>query len=487
MTPEYASPEQMRGQRIGAPSDVYSLGVLLYKLLTGTLPYEFKSKAPYDIVQAVCEQQPLPPSSVVGSERLDGDLDDLILKSLQKDPDDRYPTARQFSEDISLYLEGLPIKARKASVISAGSQFLKRNRVYALASLTACLLLALGGLAWILYPVKADMMANPGITTEVLTLGNANGGTFDSEAYSLYLRAQHLWGLRLVRATREAIPLYEEAIVRDPNFSLAYSGLANSYFLLSVWGGMEPDEGFGKARHAAQKAIELAPDNAQGHLSMAMVEWLHEWNWAAADAEFKKANELGHNYALAPHWYGLFLAEMGKFDEAIASISRAIEMEPLSLPINGDLGRVLYYARRYPESLFQFRKVLDLNPKYTGFGGELIELYEATNMTREWASHFRPSLKENPELRKAFESGGIVGFWRKHLQLYGSEFDYYFSPAKHTLSPKEMDAAFACLEQMYRSRSSRLPQINVNPRFDAVREDPRFHDLLVRMNLSTQP
>jgi tetratricopeptide (TPR) repeat protein len=288
----------------------------------------------------------------------------------------------------------------------------------------------------------------------------------------------------------QAAEMFRQALEKDPNYSLAYSRLSSSYSLLSVWSALSPRDAFPAARSAAEQAIKICPESAEGHLSLAIVFWLYEWDWPAADREFKMAIELDSNYTLAPHWYGLFLAEMGRFEEAVASEKRALEIEPLSVPINADLARVFFYARRYVEANEQYQKTIEINPNSGGYYGELLEFYEVTGMSKEWYHLITKSFggKIPTALERAYQTGGIRGFRRKAFQLSPTSFDdaweYYFSPAH---SPTEINAnreAFELLDKAISARNHRIAQIKVSPRFDYLRADPHFKELLQRMNLA---
>jgi serine/threonine protein kinase len=505
MTPEYASPEQMRGERVTKASDIYSLGVLLYELVTGHRPYNFDSKSPYEIVQAICEEEPIRPSLAVSSnfqvgkppianrKSFKNDLDNIILKSLRKEPKRRYTSVREFSEDIRRLLEGSPVSARQDTVFYRGAKLFERYRTSVLSAVAVTFVFLLIGFSLNFYSGRADLRESSSSKSPDNAIPNSiterqRSGTVNAEAYNLYLKGQHLWNQRSVETHLQAADLFQQAVEKDPEYALAYSGLANSYSLLSVWSNMPPKEAFPKARAAAEKAVALDPDLAEGHLSLAMVFWLYEWNWQAADREFKRAIELDSNYTLAPHWYGLFLAEMGRFEEAVAAENRALEIEPLSIPINADLARVLFYARRYKESAAQYRKTIELNPNFKAFYAELFELYEAARMTREWYDLMQQTDSfKDAALKKAFQTEGLDGYRRKAFKLYSktkvSEWHHYFTRAQDYALLDKKDKAFELLNQAFEARDHRMAQIKVHPKLDNLRSDSRFIELLKRMNL----
>jgi len=187
--------------------------------------------------------------------------------------------------------------------------------------------------------------------------------TTDLTAYELYLKGRLLWEKRGGDNLRQAIAFYEQAIARDPNYALAYSGLAEAYIILPWYTPTAPQEAFPKAKAAALKALQLDDKLAEAHtgLARALVE---SYDMAGSIREFQRAIALNPNYANAHHWYGAILGALGRFDEAIAEGKRAIELDPLSSIINADLGLTLLNARRYDEAIAQLRKALEIDPTF---------------------------------------------------------------------------------------------------------------------------
>jgi serine/threonine protein kinase len=508
MTPEYASPEQMRGERVTKATDIYSLGVLLYELVTGNRPYNFDSKSPYEIVQAICEDEPIPPSLAKINHRAtisekaknqssnrkfpERDLDKIILKALRKEPERRYKSVKEFSEDVSRLLKGLPVSAQQDSIFYRSAKFFKRHQMAVSSTLAAAFVFLLIGFFLNLSSNRATVNESntakpPENVYQDLPLARNKGGTDNAEARNIYLKAQFLWNERNMTSVKQAAELFRQATEKDPEFALAYSGLSNSYFLLSVWGSSPAKEIFPQAKAASLKAIEIAPEAAEGHLSLAMVYWLYEYDWKAADREFEKAIELNPNYARAPHWYGLFLGEMGRFDEAVAAEKRALALEPRSIPVKADLARVLFYARRYDESLAQYREII-VNPTFGAIYAELLELYEAAEMTNEWAALMEKTGDfDNPDVRKAYETDGMTGYWRKQIEIHQNpdipEWHRYYYLGVYYAQTNDKERALEFLNKAIDQRNHRMAQLKVHPRFDNLRSDPRFNMLLQRMNL----
>lgn len=499
MTPEYASPEQMRGDPVGKATDIYSLGVVLYQLITGRRPYDLDKRSPLQIVQAICDETPAAPSSIPRPVEqsppagMRPELDKIILKAIRKEPEHRYGSAREFSDDIGRLLEGLPVIARRESLFYRGANFYRRNRTKVLSVAAALLVLIVAMLSFTIWkrPKTLSIPAPSRVSNAAsdVRLGDRRkGGTENAEARELYVKAQDLWQTRTIFALNFAVKLFQDAIAKDPEFALAYSGLSNTYFLLSVWNVMSPKTGFPKAKEASLRAIALAPALPEGHLSLAMVHWLYEYDWPAADSEFKKAIELDPNYSRAPHWYGLFLGEMGRFDEAISSEKRAEELEPESVPIKSDLARVYYYARRYDEALARYRSIVVTYPAVVAFYYEVGELYEATESMNELFSiSEKLNGGPNPEGQQAYRERGMRGYWELQVKYYETKRSIVspYRAAEFYAQTGDADRAIEFIEKAIEGRGHQVAQLKVNPRFDPLRSDPRFIAILKRLRLDT--
>lgn len=195
-------------------------------------------------------------------------------------------------------------------------------------------------------------------------------------AYQSYLKGRFFWQKRTKQGLDQAIEYFQQAIRTDPNYALAYAGLADSYALLDDWGETAPRDSFPKARAAAEKAIALDDSLAEAHVSLAMVRGAYDWDWGSAEQEFKRAIELNPNYATAHQWYGLFLASLGRFPEAEAEVRRARELDPLSPIVNMALPEVYTWERRDNDAIAEYKKIITLDPSFRGAYGNLAYLYE---------------------------------------------------------------------------------------------------------------
>jgi TolB-like protein/Tfp pilus assembly protein PilF len=189
--------------------------------------------------------------------------------------------------------------------------------------------------------------------------------TENAEAHQLYLKGRFFWNKRTGNDLKKSIDYFQQAIATDPNYALAYAGLADAYAFLPAYTAGSPQDSYPKSIAAAKKALELDDTLAEAHTALAIATWLYDFDSAQANKEFQRAIELNANYAIAHQQYGnILLSALGRFDEAIAEAKRAVELDPLSLVINSDLGVDYFFARRYDEAITQLRKTLEMDPGY---------------------------------------------------------------------------------------------------------------------------
>ena len=318
----------------------------------------------------------------------------------------------------------------------------------------------------------------------------------DPEAHELYLLGRFHWNKRSPEGVKKSIEYFEQAIAKDPDNALAYSGLADSYNVISSYNVLAPKDAFPKAKEAATKAIQLDDSLAEAHTSLAVVKAAYEWDWPGAERESKRAIELNPGYANAHYWYAFsVLTRQGRFEEAIAEMNRALELDPFSLIINTNLGWIFYYAHRYDDALEQCRKVLDLDSTFASAHVRMVQAYEQKGMFDDAIAETEKLIplrrEERPEdidaLRRAYRMSGAKGYWRLRLgSVQEQSKHHYVSPsfvASIYASMGEKEQAFSWLEHAYAERDNWLTFLKVDPRFDTLRLDPRFRDLLRRIGL----
>jgi TolB-like protein/DNA-binding winged helix-turn-helix (wHTH) protein/Tfp pilus assembly protein PilF len=313
------------------------------------------------------------------------------------------------------------------------------------------------------------------------------------EAYEAYLKGHFYWNKRAGQDITKGIEYFQHAIKIDPDYALAYVGLANSYVLLPDIGDARPREAIPKARAAAAKAIEIDNVLAEAHAPLAYVSAYYDYDWAGAEREFKRAIELDPGDATAHHWYALCLLFMGRRDEATAEIERARSLDPLSLPINTSVGTVLLYSRHYDSAIEQYRKTLEMDPNFVQAHDYLGNAYLLKGMYEQAIAEFQKAANLSggqvrcvAGLGRAYAAAGkqeqartiLEKLKKRAQQSYVSRYEL----ALIYTSLGEKEQAFAWLEQAYEERDRRLLELRSGPQVDPLRSDQRFQVLLRRMN-----
>lgn len=618
MTPEYASPEQVQGQPVSPATDVYSLGVLLYELLTGHRPYAIRNRAPYEVARVICEEEPEFPSVRVTSpddllstpsladqsrltemfesrgatgdslrRELSGDLDRIIMKSLMKDPARRYQSAEALRDDITRYLEGQPVSAPsyipaapapqlQASEPSTGEKSLailplkllspSRGKdtgdEYLGVGLADALITRLSGVRrFVVRPtssvlrygdadplvagrelgvdyvvsgtirrtgdslrISAQLMSvSEGATrwggrfdeksADVLQLEDSisdqvaraiiphltgdeqrqlnKRGTDSAEAYEAYMRGRYHWNTFTEEGFAQALFCYNQAIALDPDYALAFAGIADYYNWVGVYGVMPFDECSAAAKEAAEKAVALDAGLAEAYSALGFAIVTHDFNFASAERQHQRALELNSNYATAHQWYGFHLLMEGRFDEADAEMRRARELDPLTPSVTQSLGWCRYMSGRFDESISAYRRLLDAAPNFA-YG----------HITYAWALRQMGKIDESvAEAEKAVEIAPGGQFFLSALgasyaaagresdarrvlsQLKEMSATRYVSPYHLSLIHLwlgERDVALSLLEKAQSIGDGWLVWLAVEPQFDALRDEPRFDEILKR-------
>jgi len=316
------------------------------------------------------------------------------------------------------------------------------------------------------------------------------------EAFDLYLRGRYAWNQRNVESFQKAIQYFDQAIEKDSNFALAYSGLADSHTLLALYG--EGMTGMTEAKAAAEKALQLDGTLAEAHTSLAAVKILHDWDWTGAEREFHRAIELNPNFAQAHHWYGnLLLGPEGRHEEAVAELLRAQELDPLSLIINADTGFGYYLAGRYDLALQAYQKVLAANPNFVPVHFYLSKYYRQTGQNDLWLEESIEDYRlgglsgRAQSLQRVYAQGGFRSVMEEMAKPRGSSRLAAFKDLRlDSCASAEADAvlgrnvaALNALEECHRGSETALLYLKVDPVWANVRSEPRFQELLRRLHL----
>ncbi|HEX3559121.1 MAG TPA: protein kinase [Pyrinomonadaceae bacterium] len=316
--------------------------------------------------------------------------------------------------------------------------------------------------------------------------------THDGEAYQDYLRGRYFWNKRTEDGFRRAVGYFNQAIERDPSYALAYSGLADTYALMSDYSITPPNEAMLKARAAAERALALDDTLAEAHTSLAFVRMAYDWKWDEAGEEFRRAIELNPNYATAHQWYASYLVQVGRFGEALSEIRHAQELDPLSSIISANAGLYLYYAQQYEQATAQLRKTLEVNDQFGVAHLYLGYIYlRQSGHAAEAVNEFQKALDtgEDPEtlaaLGNAYAAAGRRADAQKVLEQlrersqHGYVSPYWLAVIHAGLGDRER--AFDSLERAYQDRHPGMILVKYDPRFDPLRSDPRFTRLIRRI------
>jgi TolB-like protein/DNA-binding winged helix-turn-helix (wHTH) protein/Flp pilus assembly protein TadD len=314
------------------------------------------------------------------------------------------------------------------------------------------------------------------------------------EAYEAYLKGRYFWNKRTAEGLKVALAYFNQVIDEDPKYAQAYSGLADTYALLGDWqyAVMTPKEAFPKAKAAAIKALELDSTLGEAHNSLAFILDGFDWDLDSGGKEFQRAIELNPGYATAHHWYAWHLSLLGRYDEAIAEMRKAENLDPLSLIINADLAELLVLAHFYDESIRQSRKTIEMDPNFGLAHNQLAQAYLQKHMYDEAVAELQKAVQlsgRSPtciaNLARAYVASGnrseAVQLLKELKKRASPGYSNASEIAMIYASFGDMERAMNWLEKGYEERFN--PGVLLRPGFDPLRSDSRFQDLLHRIGL----
>ena len=433
-TISYMSPEQLRGEALDGRSDLFSLGVALYEIVAHCRPFDRASAA--GTIAAILTEDPPP---------LQGPLQSVIARALAKDLSQRFASAAEMQH--ALMTVSAEPHAAGGATVSASHRNVQR--------------------------------------------------VIDPEAEKWYLRGRAQWNKRHPEAVRQAIVSFQEAVERDPLYAGAYAGLADAYLMLGFLQALPPREVMPKGKAAARRAIALDPALAEPHASLGYMAGIFDWDWDTATGELFEAMRLNPDYAWAPHWYGI-LAAPRSLHEAMKHITRARDLEPLSPITNTAMGLPLHLHRQYHEAIRIYSNVIESEPTfapayyYIGLSYEQLGAYDTAidNLNRAVDISGRGTMF----VAALGHCLGLSGHRDRasHLlaELEERSRDRYVSPHNAMLvhlGLGEQREALIWLERALDERNGALWMAAAEPRFDALRSAPQFHEMLGSHGLRSAP
>jgi serine/threonine-protein kinase len=585
----YMSPEQVCGSGIDTRTDIFSFGCVLYEMLTGISP--FNRTTAIETSAAILKDKPFKISKL--TKKLPSDLEWVIMRCLEKDREERFPSARDLvaalkavlahssnfsntssfanepwkknkksssrrhrkmtdsiailpftniskdpeseylSDGLTENIINLLAQIPKLRVMARSTVFRYKNREInpqevghelhvqtvltgevthygdLLKIQTELVDVADGSQIWgeqynrkfnDLIAVQEEIAHQISEKLQMKLSGEdkkrlSKGHTENTKAYELYLKGRYYWNKRTPSSIKKSIELFHQAIDLDPIYASAYAGIADCYVLLGLYGTSDAHEAFAKAEAAATKALQME-DLAEAHTALGSVRIYYYWDWVGAEREFKRALELNPDYPTAHHWYGTHLIRMGRFDEGLAQLKRAQQLDPLSLVINQSIGWAYYLSRQYDQAVVQYLKVIEMDENFYFPHAELGVVYLLQKKYSEALA----------EITKSYELVGsknvtILALLGHTHALSGnkSEAEKILSQLKDLeaqnarVSPVlfsmfyaslgNIEQAFHFLEKACEKRDEILIRMRVDPIFDPLRVYPHFAELMKKVGL----
>jgi len=318
--------------------------------------------------------------------------------------------------------------------------------------------------------------------------------TENTAAYQLYLKGRYSWNKRTEEGLHKAVEFFEQAIKKDPHYALAYTGLADTFTMLSVYGGLEPGAAYSQAREAAVRALEIDDKLAEAHTSLAGVKEYYEWDFAGAERKYRRAIELNPRYSVAHHWYSHHLMAMGRFAEAVGEIDLAHELDPLSLSINVSVGLAFYWGHQFERAAEGFKKTLELDSSFALAHVLLGQTYGQQGRHEAAIEELQKAraLDKTPQVNAILSHAYALSGRREEAEHLLAELDTlsnreyvpsYFIAAIYA-ALDQPDEAFRWLERAFEEHSAWLVWLKVDPKLDALHSDRRFAELLRRIGLA---
>jgi len=314
------------------------------------------------------------------------------------------------------------------------------------------------------------------------------------EAYNHYLRGRYYWNRRYEGGLQKSIQYFQQAIGLDPLYSQAYAGLADTFNIIGFYNFMSPNEACLRAKSAAAKALDLAPDLAEAHTAMGWVYTFYDWNWKAAEHEFKLAIKLNNNYAIAHHYYALFLYAMSRFEESFEQMRHALDLDPLATIIETSLAAGYYFYRDHDKAIKHYLKALEFDPDFAIAHAFLAGPYVCQKKYQKAMEECKKAqtLSGGSKYPTAFlayiygisnQQDKARAILHELLEMSKTEYVSSYHIALIYCGLNDKDNAFIWLEKAFEERDNWMVWLNIYPVFDFLRDDSRFKQLVVKVGL----
>jgi serine/threonine protein kinase/Tfp pilus assembly protein PilF len=573
-TVAYMSPEQGRGDPVDLRTDIWSLGIVLYEMITGELP--FKSDYEQATIYRIMNEEP--PSIKSRRSDVPEKLERIIGKTLVKETRKRYESAEALKKDLESLMEaGRPwITEREASakeskpsiaVLPFRDMSPQRDQEYFCEGIAEELINALVRLKGLRVAARTSAFQFKEHDSDIKTIGrklevktvlegsirksvnrlritaqliNIEDGfhiwsekydrelddifaiqdeislaivdklkvkllgeersglvkrhTVDQEAHNVYLKGLYFWNRRHEGGMKLAMEYFQQAIEKDPDYALAHVGVADTYNITGWFGYSPPNETFPRAKDAARRALEIDNTLGEAHASLGWIALCYDWDWPAAEREFKRAIELNPAYATAHEWYAVYLFAMGRFDESIVETLRARELDPLSLIINAIVGVVYFAARRYDESIKYHKKTLEMDPNFLIANTYAVLALTASDRYDEAIDIMRrvePLAAEHAYTLAVFGGAYAMAGQRDKARRILDQLDELarerYVPPLHRFivlaGLGETDKALDCMEEAIEERNTMVVLSKAHPWHDRLQSNQRFQSLLRKIGL----
>ncbi|HEX3185334.1 MAG TPA: protein kinase [Pyrinomonadaceae bacterium] len=485
-TTAYMSPEQARGETIDARTDVWSLGVVIYEMIAGRVP--FTGQTHRQVFEEIIHHEP---PAFDSNTLVPAELKRIVVKALSKDRTRRYDDASTMENELKSLQAELEIRARLDTRrnISDYVRVVQHHKVFT----GIAVILLVGAIGWAYVNAKRNR-TNSGGATAASPLKASNsarrdaGGTTNREAHRLYLHGMYLANNRNLADTQKAIDTLQQAVKLDSNYAQAWAGLGYAHRQISLYSDISTHDTYKRSIDAINKALAIDDSVSEAHSALCENKYLYEWDFAGAERECKRALELDPRSAQAHEIFSRYLMGRGRLDEAINEIETAIDLEPASRFNNRNYGRALFYARRYKEAEEQFKRVLAMDQSFVYTYSWLTSALALQGKEAEAYDWFKKYLAygkaDNETVRvfdKAFHTSGWRGVWREWIKRFEAIDGTTFDRALYNAQIGNKDEAFKYLEKVYEQREIWMTYLRVEPRLDPIRDDPRFQNLLQRV------